>query len=211
MSHTLHRRAGSDGLKDDYVILMMANRPYTAEITTTAMFRGCLDIMLKHNPVNMGGMGMGHLYNSTAEDILRFVDNMAPGRPMIHCVFSNRDDLVGALRELKEADYGISAIVSGLVDSTDCCIREAGLKRHSINYSLGVWGNTDALPDEGILQIASLCGHAMISFNLIKKKIEDIKEGKTTTEKAAVEMAKPCVCGIFNPVRAQRLLEEFLS
>ena len=210
MSHTLHRRAGEDGLKDDYVILLMANRPHTAAIATTEMFLGCMKIMLRHNPVNMGGMGSGHLFNNTGEGILKATEENAPALPMTHCVFSTREDLVGALRDLKEADYGISVIVSGLVDATDCCIKEAGLKRHSINYSLGVWGNTDALPDERILQISSLCGHAMISFNLIKKMIQDIKDGKITAEKAAAEMAKPCVCGIFNPVRAQRLIEEFL-
>jgi hypothetical protein len=210
MSHTLHRQANKAGLKDDYVILIMANRPYTAEFATTAMFRHCLEIMLRHNPVNMGGSGIGHLCNSTPEKILEAVDKMAPQLPMIHGVFATREDLVGALREIKEADYGLSVIVSGLVDSTDCCVREAGLKRHSLNYSLGVWGNTDDLPDERILQISTMCGHGMISFNLISKAVEDIKAGKITAEEAAVELAKPCLCGIFNPVRAQRLLEELL-
>ena len=210
MSHTLHRRAGENGLEDDYVILIMSQRPYTAPLVNTAMFRGCLEIMFKYNPVNIGGMVMGHLYTTTPEKMLAAVDAMAPELPMIHCVFSTREDLVGALRELKEADYGLSVIVSGLVDATDCCIKDAGLKRHSINYSLGVWGNTGVLPDERILQIASMCGHAMVSFNLILKTIDDIKAGRVTVQTAAEELAKPCVCGIFNPVRAQKLLEEFL-
>jgi hypothetical protein len=50
----------------------------------------------------------------------------------------------------------------------------------------------------------------MISFNLVKKAVEDIKEGRISAEEAACELAKPCVCGVFNPARAKRLLEEFL-
>jgi len=210
LSHTLHRIAGLDGIQDDFVILLMSTRTCPPDGTTTAGYKECFEIMLRNNVVNMGGMGMGHLCTTTAEELLAKMDAIAPGLPMVHGVFSCREDLVNALREIKEADHGISVIVSGLVDATDCCTREAGVKRHSINYSLGIWGNTSKLPDERILQISSMCGHAMVSFNLIKKVVDDIKSGKTTAEKAAVELAKPCVCGIFNPARAQRLLKEFL-
>jgi hypothetical protein len=36
--------------------------------------------------------------------------------------------------------------------------------------------------------------------------IEDIRAGRRTPEAAAEELAKPCMCGIFNPKRAARLL-----
>jgi hypothetical protein len=38
--------------------------------------------------------------------------------------------------------------------------------------------------------------------------VEDIKKNKTTVEKAAIELAKPCLCGIFNPHRAAILLRK---
>ena len=210
MSHTLHRRAGRDGLRDDYVILVMASRNINKDEAAPGKYKEFLRIFSRHNAVNLGGMCVGHLYDSTLEEILRKVDEVYPDFPMVHGVFSNREDLVGALKDIKKADMGISVIVSGLTEATDCCIREAGLKRHSINYSLGILGDTGKLPDERFLQISSMCGHALISFNLIQKMVDDIKAGKITAEAAASEMAKPCVCGIFNPKRAARLLQEFV-
>jgi hypothetical protein len=202
--------AGKDGLKDDYVILVMAASAYNKDASTPGKYKEYLRIMLRHNPVNLGGMGIGHLCDSTPDKIIAAIDEVFPNLPMVHGVFSTREDLVEALRDIREADLGLSIIVSGLVDATSCCAKEAGLKRHSINYSLGIWGDTEMLPDERIQQISSMCGHAMISFNLVKKAVEDIKEGRISAEEAACELAKPCVCGVFNPARAKRLLEEFL-
>jgi len=210
MTHTLHRRAGNVGLDDDYVILVMAATGINKDDSCVEKYKEYLRIFLKHNPVNMGGMGIGHLYDSEPEEIIENVEKVWPDLPMVHGVFKNREDLIGALKDIKEADLGLSVIVSGLAESTDCCIKEAGLHRHSINYSLGIWGATEKLPDERYLQITTMCGHAMISFNLVDKMVEDIKAGRITAEQAAAELAKPCVCGIFNVDRAKRLLEEFI-
>ena len=48
----------------------------------------------------------------------------------------------------------------------------------------------------------------MISVNLVKKMIADIRKGIITPKKAAQKLAEPCVCGIFNPEKAERLLTE---
>ena len=50
----------------------------------------------------------------------------------------------------------------------------------------------------------------MISFNLIMDLVEKVKSGKLTAEAAAKKMAKPCICGVFNPERAADILAEFL-
>ncbi|MDD3706196.1 MAG: hypothetical protein PHC45_09080, partial [Clostridiaceae bacterium] len=73
-----------------------------------------------------------------------------------------------------------------------------------------IWGDKARLPDEKYLEITSMCGHAMISVNLIKKMINDVKKGIKTIEQAAAELAKPCVCGIFNAEKAQKILEELI-
>ncbi len=210
MSHTLHRRACPDEPRDDYVILVMASKAFNKNEATAEKYKNYLRIFSRHNPVNMGGMHIGHLYTSTAEKIIEAVDKVFPNVPIIHGVFKNREDLVGALKEIKDADMGLSVIVSGLAADVDCCAKEAGLGRHSVSYSLGTWGDTSRLPDEKYLQISSMCGHALISFNLIKKNVDKIKKGQSTPEQAAAELAKPCVCGIFNADRARRLLEEFI-
>jgi hypothetical protein len=37
--------------------------------------------------------------------------------------------------------------------------------------------------------------------------LEKIRDGKTTSGKAAGELSRQCICGIFNPYRAGKLLE----
>jgi len=53
-----------------------------------------------------------------------------------------------------------------------------------------------------------MCGHGMVSFNLIRKMIEYVKLRRLTPKKAAKIMTKCCECGVFNPVRAETLLEK---
>jgi uncharacterized Zn finger protein len=53
-----------------------------------------------------------------------------------------------------------------------------------------------------------MCGHGMVSFNLIRKMIEYVKLRRLTPKKAARIMAKCCECGVFNPARAEMLLEK---
>jgi len=114
------------------------------------------------------------------------------------------------LKDLKEADLGISVIISGLMaDVHDCC-SVAGVKPHTCETSLGVWGNTDRLPDEDILRFTTMCGHGQVPFNLVNKIVEDVKEGKLTLPEAGRELAKPCQCGVFNPARAAAMVEEIM-
>lgn len=207
MTHTLHRVANLQDFKEDFVILVMPAKGINNDENIVEKLKKFLRIFERHNPVNLGGIGIGHLYDSAADQI---IDNVYSELPMVHGVFSNREDLVSALKDIKDEDMGISIIVSGLVDSVDCCAKEAGLKRHSVNYSLGIWGDKARLPDEKYLEITSMCGHAMISVNLIKKMINDVKKGIKTIEQAAAELAKPCVCGIFNAEKAQKILEELI-
>jgi len=207
MTHTLHRIKDQDASDNDYVILAMPAQGYNTDAQAPEKLSNFLKLFAKHNPVNMGGMGIGHLYESTLEQM---IDKIYPGLPMVHGVFNTREDLIAALRDIKDADMGISVVVSGLADDADCCAREVGVKRHSINFSLGVWGNIRRLPDERYCKITSMCGHAMISLNLIKKMIADIKASRITIDEAAAELARPCVCGIFNGERAKQILIELM-
>ena len=94
------------------------------------------------------------------------------------------------------------------MDDVDCCAKKAGIQRHSVDITLGTWGDTSKLPPEEILEITTMCGHAMISVNLVKKMIADIRKGIISPKKAAQKLAEPCVCGIFNTDKAERLLAE---
>lgn len=73
---------------------------------------------------------------------------------------------------------------------------------------LGIRGKPTRLPEDEILEITTMCGHGMISQYLAHQTLLDIKRGKCTSQEAAEFLATPCICGVFNPKRAQRLLEE---
>ncbi|HWT81320.1 MAG TPA: hypothetical protein VN648_21210 [Candidatus Methylomirabilis sp.] len=54
--------------------------------------------------------------------------------------------------------------------------------------------------------MTTMCGHGMVPANLVEKLIREIKRGKKTVREAALELTRPCHCGIYNPARAERLL-----
>ena len=89
--------------------------------------------------------------------------------------------------------------------------REACTKRHTVQYSLGVWGKTELLPDPKILEMTTMCGHGTIPFNLVRRMAAAVKSGRLSLEQAAAELGKPCVCGVFNTSRAQTLLQEYIA
>ncbi len=85
---------------------------------------------------------------------------------------------------------------------------EIGLSPHTVEYSLGIHGNTKKLPDENLLEITTMCGHAMVSPNLVIDLVKQIDTGETTHEEASKELSRMCDCGIFNPFRAEKLLRK---
>jgi len=105
-------------------------------------------------------------------------------------VFTDLDTLQKVIAELIRADLGISINISGLLEEVQACCRKAGMERHSVEHSLGVWGAKDRLPEREILEVNTLCGHGMVSFNLIRKMVEYVKLRRLTSQKAANLMAK---------------------
>ena len=85
------------------------------------------------------------------------------------------------------------------------------MERHSVEHSLGIWGAKDRLPEREILEVNTLCGHGLVSFNLIRKMVEYVRLRRLTAKEAAKIMAKCCECGVFNPVRAEKLLEKMVK
>ena len=56
-----------------------------------------------------------------------------------------------------------------------------------------------------------MCGHAMVSPNLLLHMASEIDKGKITCEKAAKELSRMWDCGIFNAYRAEKLLRRITS
>lgn len=110
------------------------------------------------------------------------------------------------LKELKEADLGLSTVVSGIYEHVDQCLEKAGLQHHTANFSLGIWGNTGKLPSDDVLEVTTMCGHVMVSSNLVLEMVKEVKAGTKTPDQAAKVLAPQCACGIFNPARAAKLI-----
>jgi hypothetical protein len=123
-----------------------------------------------------------------------------------HAVYTNKDDIIGLLKELKEADLGLSIVVSGVFEETfDACER-AGIEPHTVNMSLETWGKTELLPKSPVLELCTMCGHAMIAPKLAETLMDRVKRGGMTPEEAAVELGKQCTCNIFNTARAAEII-----
>jgi hypothetical protein len=130
---------------------------------------------------------------------------------LIMAVFKDRDTMTACLKEIQERDFGMSLVISGLYEETRRACRQVGLSPHTVNLSLGIHGKTQRLPDEQVLEIHTLCGHGMISFRLIAHMAEQIKKGRMTCNAAAQELSRMCDCGIFNTVRAEKILQAMTS
>ena len=206
MTHTLHRRGSVESLSKDYALLCMAAKGINEEGSPDKM-REFLKINLRHNPVNVGDMRTGNMYNRSIDEILEKVTSTS----IVHGVFTDREKVTSVLQDLKKADLGMSVVVSGPFNCVGEICMAAGLSPHSVDYSLDIWGNKEKLPADEALEVTTMCGHAMVATNLVKSLVDDIKAGNVTVEDAGKELARICECGIFNPSRAAELLRSMAS
>lgn len=210
MTHTLHRLGDWKSLENDYVILALAARGFSVEGSAPKL-KEILRIFAKYNPVNMG--------NLTAERSLCMARGISPeeiieeasDKSIAHAVYTDKEVVKRVLKELKEADLGISIVVSGIFDSVFGLCKDVSIEGpFTVNTSIGIMGKTERLPEEELLEITTMCGHGMVSEHLTEEQIERVKKGKITAEKAAQELARHCLCGIFNPTRAAALINKYV-
>ncbi len=205
MTHTLHRLGLDESiLKQDFVILAMPSKDIN-HVGSGPKLRRFFELALEAGAIKIGDCRSGNeYYQGSVDKILENVED----RAVIHAVFKNKEGVILALKKLKKAELGMSIVVSGLFSEVEDCCRHSGLEPHSINQSLGRWGSVEKLPKNEVVEIHTMCGHGMVSVNLINKVVDRIKAGRTTPEKAAENLFKPCMCGIFNPHRAALLLRQ---
>lgn len=205
MTHSLHREGSIESLENDYAVFIYPARGFN--------YKGCapkvrrlVEIIYQAGPANMIATTLRrNLYSGVApEDVL---DSIKEGC-RVFSVFNSRQKLKDLLARFKEADQGISIVVSGLIDRVREIASEVGLNPHTINVSLGVYGDTDRLPPPDIRQFTTMCGHGMVSPLLVRDVIRKVKTHKADTWNGSLTLAKPCTCGIYNPYRSQALLNE---
>ena len=115
------------------------------------------------------------------------------------------------VKEIKSQNLGISVVLSGLFEDTRAVCEYCGLKEHTFNISLGIFGQTQRLPNEDILAITTQCGHGLISPFLVENIVKRIKKGNMTAEEGAEILVKPCVCGIGNSQRISKILHKMVQ
>lgn len=203
MTHSLHRYGTVNSLKHDFVWFM-----YQAKGINDTNIRNkalqFIEVAEKLGSENWGDVRTGCKLEHSVEEIKSKLSD----KSRLRGVFTSRRQVVDFLKEMKRRDLGISVIISGLLDEIIEACKEAGLTPHTINYSLGIWGKKDLLPEDDVLAITTMCGHHMISSSIVEKKMALVRSGKEPADKAARELAALCPCGIFNQVRAQKILAE---
>ena len=151
-------------------------------------------------------MKTGNVLNSGRNTIYEGIQDTS----IVHFVFTDREIVKKVLTELKKAELGTSVVVSGLLEAAGQLCKEVGLKMHTVEFSGGIHGKVELLPERPILEITTMCGHGMVASNLVKEMARQVRRGKKTLEEAALELAEPCQCGVFNPKRAEELLKTLL-
>jgi len=218
MTNTLHRYGDAASFSDDYLIFASPS-PGRNDEDSVPKLKRFLELALPFNPVNMGDpVHGGSLRPSRLTTVANWKRNMTPDfRAVIDginepasvvAIFNNQDAAERFLKAVVDADLGLSVNISTSVDGAQECCRYAGITRHSVGYSLGFEGATEKLPNTQMLKLTTMCGHGMISASMAKKMIDWVKEGRRTPSQAVTYMARFCSCGVYNPSRAKRILED---
>lgn len=227
MTNTLHRycdhyaverHAGARPVENDYIVFAMASRNLNDD-NLVEKYRTFIRLALRRNPVNVGDATKGGLYrpqpalNPLAHwrrdqrpDPERLIQEIS-GHTTVAAVFSTFEEMAAFVKDLTAANLGVSINISAPMDAARRCCEAAGIRRHSVEYSLGFQGRVDRLPDKTVLEISTMCGHGMVSHNLARKLLDWIKEGRRTPEQATKYLARFCICGVFNTTRAQEIFE----
>jgi hypothetical protein len=219
MTNTLHRYGDAESFHDDYVVFAIACKGKNDQDALPKL-RRFLEIALEYKPVNLGDARHGgalrpsrslnplsHWRRDMKPDFMAVINGLDVATTCA-AVFDDRVAAEDFVKRIKEESLGLSVNVSTSIDGAEQCCHHACLARHSVGYSLGFEGKTEKLPNSQVLMLSTMCGHGMISHSLSKKMIDWVKEGRRTPEQAVSYLARFCSCGVFNPSRAKRILED---
>jgi len=229
LTHSHHRCGDRKSLEGDFVLLSMVDTDNQAQLNYNGRYNDriqrFLSICARHNTVGISARSrgdLGRLRNMTYWDSsmdsglhkqtpMEEIQRAEEIGSICHGLFTDRYDLEAALLEIKNADLGISIVVSGIIDVVFDVCNNIGIEPHTASMSLGIWGKTELLPESPVLEICTMCGHAMISRHLAEKLLREVKKGSMTVEEAAVELGKQCTDNIFNTERGVKIIREYVQ
>jgi hypothetical protein len=219
MTNTLHRFGTAESFKDDYIVFAIPTK-VKKDPDAVPKLHKFLELALQFNPVNLGDARHGgairpskhlgplsHWARDNKPDFRKVIQGVDVATTCA-AVFDNKENAERFVKRVKEEDLGLSVNVSTSIEGALECCEFADLPRHSVGYSLGFEGKTEKIPDADTASLSTMCGHGMISASLAKKMICYVKENRRTPEEASAVLARFCSCGIFNPSRAKRILED---
>jgi len=218
LTHTLHRfriavkpsseckgseaSSSEPAVPNDFITMVMACQGFNQQNAEVEL-RQILKLLEKHEPVNLADDNWGGIY--TGETVDGIMEKMID-TAYIAAVFEDPRALVAALRDLKDADLGMSVVVTGDPGQIWPLIREAGLAVHTINVSLGVFGNPAEMLPEPVLALTTMCGHGLISPAFARDVARRVAAGRLDPRDGALELASLCTCGMFNVASAEKIL-----
>jgi hypothetical protein len=219
MTNTLHRYGSAESFNNDIIVFAIACRGKNDEGALPKL-KKFLEMAVPFDPVNLGDARNGgslrpcyemnptqHWDRDVKPDFRKVIDGMTHITTAA-AVFDDKQKAIAFMKNVREADLGLSINISTAVEGADEICEAAGFHRHSVGYSLGFEGKTEKLPNTQVLTLMTMCGHGMVASSLAKKMIDWVKEGRRSPEEAATYMQRFCSCGVFNPARAAQVLDE---
>ena len=221
MTNTLHRFGDAESFADDYIVIAIPAKGAQGGADPLPCLKRFLQIALEYGPVNLGDAMNGgairptrhkwalqHFTSRPTEPDFQAVIDGITKPTTFAAIFDKHEAASNFVARLAREDFGLSINVSSSIVNGQGCCKRAGLVRHSVGYSLGFEGLPDNMPARHVVMLATMCGHGMISQALAKKMIDFVKEDRRTPEQAIAALSRFCSCGIFNPARARRILED---
>ena len=226
MTHSLHREGSLDSLDGDYVLFIYPAKGHNFRGSGPKV-RHMAELVHKAGPVNLMAKtrqrkikgppdAEGVQEEITIEGTSTFcvydgkdriaIETIQHDGSRVYSIFNSPAKLKEALAGIVEADEGISVVISGRIDRVRAIAAEIGIDPHMVNLSLGIHGRRDRLPPADIREFTTMCGHGLVSPNLVRDTIRRVKTGKVSEDKGCEILAAPCVCGIHNPSRSRELL-----
>ncbi len=203
MTHSLHRSGPIESQKKDFNWFMYQ----TKGVNDVDIKPKALEFIAAAEAVgseNWGDVKSGPKTRYSIEEIKDKITD----KSRVRGVFTKREQIIEFLQKIKEKDLGLSVVITGVLSEVIPACEEAGVTPHSVNYSLGVWGKKDNLPDDTTLSITTMCGHHMIPPKFVEHMMKQVEKGRLTPEEAAIKLANFCYCGIFNQVRCADIISE---
>lgn len=203
MTHSLHRSGDIESQKKDFNWFMYQTKGVN-DVGIKPKALAYIEAAEEMGSENWGDVKTGPVTRFSSEEIKSKISD----KSRLRGVFTRKDQVVGFLKRIKEQNLGMSCVITGVLPEVLEACKTAEVTPHSINYSLGVWGRKDKLPDEVTLSVTTMCGHHMIPPKFVSYIMKQVESGKMTPEQGAIRLSDFCYCGIFNQVRCADIIRE---